>query len=168
MKALKQVFFRFFAKRYLERRGRVPAEELQQKTLNRIRKFQETVEALTQEQLDARPDSEGWNAGEITYHAVNSVKGIFRICEGLRNEKDVPPMERTAMGRTKAVLREDLIGLCQKVYGLAEQMDFTTSSKRKCAHPILGPGDTKRWLVINLVHLERHHKQLLRTASLPD
>jgi len=168
MKSLKRIFYRFFANLYLEKRGKIPADELKQRTLKLIREFQEKAQNLTQEQLDARPDAEGWNACEITYHAVNSVKGIFRICEGLRNEEDVPPMERAAMGRTKAVSCEDLIGLCEKVYGLAEQMDFTTSSKRKCAHPILGPGDTKRWLVINLVHLERHHKQLLRTASLPD
>ena len=167
MKSLKRIFYRFFANLYLEKRGKIPADELKQRTLKTIRRFQEKAQNLTQEQLDARPDAEGWNAGEIAYHAVNSVKGIFFICEGLRNEEDVPHMERSAMGRSKSVSREDLIGLCEKVCGIAEQMNFTGSSKKKCAHPLLGPGDFKRWLVINMVHLERHYKQLLRTASLP-
>ncbi len=165
MKALRRIFFRFFANLYLEKRGKIPAVELKQRTLKLIRKFQEKAQNLTQEQLEARLDAEGWNVSEVTYHAVNSVKSIVRKCEELRNDEDVPPMEPAAMGRTKSVSREDLIELCNQVYGLAEQMDFTALSKKKTAHPLLGPGDFRRWLVINMVHLERHYKQLLRTTS---
>jgi len=167
MKSVRRIFFRFFANRYLARRGKIPADELKQRTLNFIRRFQEKAQNLTQEQLDARLNEEEWSAGEVTYHAVHSVKSIFRNCEKLRKDEDVPSMERAAMGRTKSVSREDLIELCNQVYGLAEQMDFTASSKKKTAHPLLGPGDFRRWLVINMVHLERHYKQLLKTASLP-
>ncbi len=166
MRSLRKIFFRFFANRYLAIRGQVPADELKQRTLEAIRRFQEKAQNLTQEQLNARLDQKEWSAAEVIYHAVHSVQSIFRKCEELRNEKDVPPMERDAMGRTKSVSREDLIELCNYVYGISQQMNYTASSKKKAVHAVLGPGDFKRWLVINMVHLERHYKQLLRTASL--
>jgi hypothetical protein len=153
-----------FARLYLNYRKRIPPEQLRAQTLDWLRKYQEKVESLTPEQLSASPFPGKWSAQEIIFHAVSGAKGMLRLCDLLRSQ-DVPDMDRSKAGRARIASKEDLITLCRNVIGMAEQFEYVSDTQRTCKHPLLGRWDFKGWLTINLVHLERHYKGLLKVAG---
>lgn len=130
-----------------------------------LQKFQEHIESTPQEQLERRSPNEKWSGIEVTYHAINSAKRILRICEGLRARQNVPDLDRSNAGRTKTVSRDDLMSLIKSVYDFTDTFDFTKLRTSSSAHPFLGRKDFQQWLVLNLVHLERHYRQLNRVLS---
>jgi hypothetical protein len=153
------------ANTYLYFRGFISDSELKSKTLEMLEKFQKRIESTPQENLERRTPDEKWMGMEVAYHAINSVKGILRICEGLRAKQNVPDSDRSNAGRTKTVSRDDLMTLIKGVYEMTTDFDFTKVRTASCAHPFLGRKDFQQWLVLNLVHLERHYRQLNRVLS---
>lgn len=164
---LKRTLVRLISRVYIDYRKHVSSDDLKKQTIRALQDFLQKVERLSPAQLEAHPFSGKWSAQEIVFHAVNGAKGLLRICEGLHNNQDVPDMDRSAMGRTRQVPREDLVLLCRRVIDMAEQFQFVSDSTKTCAHPVVGKNDFKGWLVINLVHLQRHYRQLLRTTEAP-
>ncbi len=156
---------RVVANTYLFFRGFTSDSQLRSKTLQMLQKFQERVEATAQEDLERRSPNEKWNAMEVAFHAVNSTKGILRTCEGLRAKQNVPDSDRSNAGRTKTVSRDDLMGLIKRIYDITAKFNFGKVKTASCAHPFLGRKDFQQWLVLNLVHLERHYRQLDRVLS---
>ena len=162
---LKRTLLRLITGGYLAYRKRISSDDLKKQTILTLQDFLLKVESLSPAQLEAHPSSGKWSAQEIVFHAVNGAKGLLRICEGLHNNQDVPDMDRSAMGRTRQVPQEDLVLLCRRVIDRTEQFQFVSASTKICAHPVVGKNDFKGWLVINLVHLQRHYRQLLRTTE---
>ncbi len=156
---------RIVANTYLFFRGFTIDSQLRSKTLQMLQKFQERVESTPQQELERRSPNEKWNAMEVAFHAVNSTKGILRTCEGLRAKQNVPDSDRSNAGRTKTVSRDDLMALIKRVYDMTDQFDFKKVKTASIAHPFLGKKDFQQWLVLNLVHLERHYRQLDRVLS---
>jgi hypothetical protein len=156
---------RVIANTYLYFRGLSSDSQLKLQTLQMLQKFQERVESTSQEDLERRSPNEKWNGEEVAFHAVNSAKGILRTCEGLRANQNVPDSNRSNAGRTKTVSRDDLMALIKRVYDMTENFDFTKVKTSASAHPFLGKKDFQQWLVVNLVHLERHYRQLNRVLS---
>ena len=152
-------------KTYLYLRGLTGDSQLKQKTLVMLQKFQERVESTPQDLLEQRPGAEKWNGMEVAFHAVNTTKGILRTCEGLRAKQNVPDSGKSSAGRTRAVSREDLIALMRRVYEMTDKFEFKNVKTESCAHPFLGKRNFHQWLVVNLVHLERHYRQLNRVTS---
>jgi DinB superfamily len=130
-----------------------------------LQKFQEKIESIPQDKLERRSPNEKWTGMEVTFHAINSAKRILRICEGLRAKQNVPDLNRSDAGVTKTVSRDDLMDLIKRVYDMADKFDFTKVETAASAHPFLGRMDFQQWLVLNLVHLERHYRQLDRVLS---
>lgn len=162
---LKRVLFQLIAKRYLAYRGRIDAETLRKETVQLLQKFLDKVESLSPDQLDAHPIQGKWGGTEVAFHAVNTAKHIFLFCVDLRNGKTLPDVGRSAVGLTKNVSREDLVHLCRQTREQAGQFDFSYVQTASFGHPLFGPMGFKQWLILNLVHLERHYQQLLRVAE---
>jgi DinB superfamily len=156
---------RVVANTYLFFRGFISDSQLRSKTLQMLQKFQERVESTLPEDLERRSPNEKWNAMEVAFHAVNSTKGILRTCEGLRAKQNVPDSDRSNAGRTKTVSHDDLMALIKRVYDMTDKFDFKQAKTASCAHPFLGKKDFQQWLVVNLVHLERHYRQFDRVLS---
>ena len=156
---------RVFANTYLFFRGFTSNSQLRSQTLQMLQKFKKRLESTSQEDLERRLPNEKWNAIEVAFHAVNSNKGILRTCEGLRAKQNVPDSDRSNAGRTKSVSRDDLMVLIKRVYDMTDKFDFTEVKTASSAHPFLGKKDFQQWLVLNLVHLERHYRQLDRVLS---
>jgi hypothetical protein len=156
---------RIVANTYLYFRGFTSNSQLKSRTLQVLEKFQKHIESTSQDQLQRRSPNERWNGIEVAYHAINSTKGILRICGGLRAKQNVPDLDRSNAGRTKTVSRDDLMALLKDVYDLTDEFDFTKVRTASSAHPYLGRKDFQQWLVLNLVHLERHYRQLHRVLS---
>ena len=152
---------RLLIRLYLSGRGRgVSPDELKVRTLHQLRRYLSQLEMLSVEQL-AFPQEKGkWNAQEITYHVMKTVRYILRVCDGLHRGIDLPPLDRSQIGRTKVVSREILLEDCRRTAEMLEKFSFHSESKRTYVHPTLGNWDFKGWLVINLVHLERHYRAL--------
>lgn len=153
---------RVVANTYLYFRSRISDSQLKSQTLQMLQKFQERIESTPHEQLKRRSPNEIWNGIEVAFHAVNSAKGILRTCEGLRSKQNVPDSDRSNAGRTKSVSRDDLMELIKRVYAITDNFDFTKVKTASNSHPFLGKKDFHQWLVLNLVHLERHYRQLNR------
>jgi DinB superfamily len=156
---------RVVANTYLYFRGLTSDSELKSQTLKMLQKFQERVQSTPAEQLERRSPNEEWTGIEVAFHAINSAKGILRTCEGLRTKQNVPDSDRSNAGRTKTVSRDDLMALIKRVYDMIDNFDFKQVKTASCAHPFLGKKDFQQWLVVNLVHLERHYRQLDRVLS---
>ena len=156
---------RVVANTYLYFRGLTSGSQLKSQTLQMLQKFQERIESTPQEELERRSPNEKWNGIEVAFHAINSAKGILRTCEGLRANQTVPDSDRSNAGRTKIVSRDDLLALIKRVNDITDKFDFKKVKTASCAHPFLGRKDFQQWLVVNLVHLERHYNQLNRVLS---
>jgi len=150
---------------YLYFRGLTSDSQLKSQTLRMLQKFQEYIESKPQEQLERRSPNEKWTGMEVAFHAINSAKGILRKCEGLRAKLNVPDSDRSHSGRTKTVSHDDLLDLVKRVYDMTENFDYKKVKTASSAHPFLGKKDFQQWLVLNLVHLERHYRQLNRVLS---
>jgi len=149
------------SKLYFAYRGRITHDQLQEKTIQQIQKFHDKLKSGTPDQLQARVAAGRWTAMEVAFHAVNTTRAILRNCDSLRSNKELPALERSAIGKTKTVSLEDLIQLCDRALDQVKQFDFSYTKTKVYLHPILGPLDFKQWLVMNLVHLERHYRQML-------
>jgi hypothetical protein len=157
---------RVVANTYLYFRGlTTDSAQLKSQTLQMCKKFHEKIKSIPEIELERRSPNERWNGIEVAFHAIHSAKRILLICEGLRAKQDVPDLDRSNAGRTKTVSREDLMTLLTRVYDMTEKFDFTKVKTAASAHPFLGKKDFQQWLVLNLVHLERHYRQLNRVLS---
>lgn len=149
------------SKLYFAYRGRITHDQLKEKTFQHIQKFHDKLKNGTLDQLQARIAAGKWTAMEVAFHAVNTTRAILRNCDGLRNNKELPALDQSAIGRTKTVCREDALQLCDRVLDQVKHFDFSYAKTEVYSHPTLGPMDFKQWLVMNLVHLERHYQQML-------
>jgi DinB superfamily len=162
---MKKLLYSSIGKMYLAYRGRISPTELKRKTLKQIEDFQSKVEALSAEQLEARRNSSKWNGSEIVFHIFNATKNTLRLCEDLRRDRKAADLDRSAVGRTKEIPYQDLVDFCRKIRDQVSEFDFESSATRTCRHPLFGPRNFKQWLVVNLVHLERHYQQLIRITA---
>jgi hypothetical protein len=150
---------------YISFRSKISDTRLKENTLKLLELFRNRVESTSEEIMLKRLPSEKWNGMEVAFHAVNSAKGILRVCEGLRANQSVPDSDRSAAGRTREVSRADLLALIKRVTDMTSNFEFKSVKTASCAHPFLGQCDFHKWLVINMVHLERHYRQLNRVLA---
>jgi hypothetical protein len=155
----------FLRRLYLYFRGKIADQDLKEKTLSLLEMFRKQVESTPEEMMLKLRPNEKWNGMQVAFHAVNTTKGILRLCEGLRAQQNVRDSDRSSAGRTRDVSQVDLLKLIDRVSTMALDFDFTSQKTPTCAHPFLGKCDFHQWLVINMVHLERHYRQLNRVLT---
>jgi DinB superfamily len=145
---------------YLAYRNRIAPEQLKDQTIKLLEDYQQTLSASPAERLGRSPANGKWNGGEIAFHILRAAKATFRMCEGLRNNQPMADVPKDQAGKTKTVGRDDLLSRSTQLLELAKQFDYRSSTKNISSHPFFGPLNDKQWLVVNLIHLERHFKQL--------
>jgi hypothetical protein len=153
------------AQLYISLRSNISDARLKEKTLAQLDMFRNRVESTAEEIMLKKPSNGKWNAMQVAFHAVNTTKGILRLCEALRAQQNVPDSDRSSAGRTRDVSRADLLALIKRVSDMTDGFDFKKVKTRTSAHPYLGQCDFHKWLIINLVHLERHYRQFNRTLA---
>ena len=150
---------------YLAYRGRISGNEFKNQIVATIDRFEQEITNLTLEQLEIRPVSAKWSAQEIAFHALRAAISMFKLCDLLRKGDDLPDLDRSTVGRTRAVTKEELLKVCLEAKEQAGKFHYESHSKATCRHPLLGKLDFYGWLSMNMVHLERHYRQLQRTVS---
>ena len=141
-------------------RNRIAPDQLKSQTVKVLEDYQQTLSATSFETLGRSPATGKWNGGEIAFHVLRAAKATFRMCEGLRSNQPVADVPKDQAGKTKSVGREDLLSRSTQLLELAKQFDYRSSTKNISSHPFFGPLNDKQWLVVNLIHLERHYRQL--------
>jgi len=162
---MNKTLFRIGARIYIAGRARSSAPLMKQQTLNTLKKFNDQIQNLTAEQLSVRSSSAGWSPGQIVFHAFLSTRAILRTCESLRKKESLPDMDPKAIGKTKEVSREELLKFSSEILQLANDFDYSTAKTKSVCHPLLGRLDYSGWLTLNVIHLERHFKQLQRSLQ---
>lgn len=159
---MKKLLRRLIVRFYFLYRGRVGSENLKKQTVVQIENFQNKLKSLSPEQMQTRTSPEQWSAGEIAFHTLSGARSILKKCELLRTGNSVPDLELSGMGRTKEIPYEELLELGKRAHEMAIQFDFHGQSAATSRHPLFGSLDFKGWLVMNLIHLERHYRQFSR------
>lgn len=98
------------------------------------------------------------------YHALHAARSMFRMAQQLRDGEQAPDLERDRIGKTKPVAREDLIALCREVQEMAAKFDYSDMDSKTSGHPMIGKLNWKQWIALNLIHLERHQRQIQRAV----
>jgi hypothetical protein len=156
---------RWFVKTYIIYRSSTSLDQLRSQTLKQLEAYEKSLETLPPERLESKKTSDGWNGMQIIYHTLNGAKSMMRIADGLRQNQEVPNLERSAVGKTKDLSQTDLLEYCRRVKAQASQFEYQGQSSRTCSHPFAGELNWKQWLAMNVVHMERHYQQLLRTLG---
>lgn len=151
-------------KLYLAYRFTIPKKELKKQIHDQLATLQNKLSSLSPEQLESRKTTEGWNGMQIAFHTLLATRRMLRIADELRNDREVPNLDQSVVGKTNDVSYKDLMEYFGKVQTQVEGFDFSGLSKRKCRHPILGNLNWKQWVVVSLIHMERHYRQLIRTV----
>jgi hypothetical protein len=153
-------------------------------------KLRETITALSEEQLDARPDGEKWSIKQIVEHVAMVSGGAVRICSRLlsKAEEAARPANgfgmsagflESAMGSAEAKLEapetvhpvagasieESLSKLDDSIRGMAalrEKFEKFDCSEPKFPHPYFGDLTAQEWFVLSGAHEGRHLRQIRR------
>lgn len=150
---------------YLSHRCRISPEHLKTSTIKLLEDFDGAIRAASAEDLDAHPVPGKWSATEIAFHAASVCRSTLKIADGLRNGQEVPDIPDSAAGRTKQASQTELLEASKRTLEMAQDFDYNFSGPRCCSHPWFGSLSSRQWLVVNLIHLERHYLQLQRITQ---
>jgi len=155
--------FRIFASIYIKNEARRPGDSLKRSIQKRLERYGLQIESLTSQELSRRISRQKWCPNEVMFHALHAARGMFRMAQELRDGHKAPDLEPERIGKTKTVTREDLIALCKEVQEMAEKFDYSEMESNTAGHPWIGQLNWKQWIALNLIHLERHERQIQRT-----
>jgi DinB superfamily len=150
---------------YILYRSLTSLDQLRIRTLRQLETYQKTLENTPPERLETKKNPTGWNGMQIIYHTLNGARKMLRTAEELRNDHPVPDLERSRVGQTKEISHPELLEYCRKVQDQAAQFEYQGQSNKTCRHPFAGSLNWKQWIAMNLVHMERHYRQLLHTIE---
>ena len=150
-------------------------------------KLKETVAALTEEQLDARPDGEKWSVKQIVEHVAMVNDGVVRICSKLLSKAEAAGHAATgfsisseflekAMGSADAKLEAPEIvrpgaapladslakldAATETLKVLREKFEKFDGTDPKFPHPYFGDLSAQEWFVLSGAHEGRHLRQI--------
>ena len=152
-------------------------------------KLKNTVSALSEEQLDARPDGEKWSVKQIVEHVAMVNDGIMRICSKLLSKAEAAGRPANgftmstgflekAMGSADAKLEAPEIvhpagaplsdslarlgASTEALKGLREKFEKFDGTEPKFPHPYFGDLSAQEWFVLGGAHEGRHLRQIRR------
>lgn len=155
-------------------------------------KLKETVAALSEEQLDARPDGEKWSVKQIVEHVAMVNDGVVRICTKLLSKAEAagrpangfsmsPGFLEKAMGSTDAKLEAPEIvhpsgapladslakldAATESLKALREKFEKFAGTEPKFPHPYFGDLSAQEWFVLGGAHEGRHLRQIRRIVE---
>ena len=153
-------------------------------------KLKETVAALSNEQLDARPDGEKWSIKQIVEHVAMVNDGAFRICSRLLKKAEEAgrpssgfsvSADVAAKASGSADVKLEAPEIVQPVAGapieeslakldetsrlleqLREKFEQFDGMEPKFPHPYFGDMSAQEWFVLSGAHEGRHLRQIRR------
>ena len=155
-------------------------------------KFKSAFASLTDEQLNAKPDGEGWSVAQIVEHVAIVNGGALRICAKLLSKgeaagkandgsvtlssaflgagADGQKLEAPEMVRPiNNVPIADSIAKLDELQGqyadLKAKFEMVDGIDAKFPHPYFGDLSAQEWLVLSGAHEIRHLKQIRRVLS---
>ena len=155
-------------------------------------KFKSAFASLTDEQLNAKPDGEGWSVAQIVEHVAIVNGGALRICAKLLSKgeaagkandgsvtlssaflgagADGQKLEAPEMVRPiNNVPIADSIAKLDELQGqyadLKAKFEMVDGIDAKFPHPYFGELSAQEWLVLSGAHEIRHLKQIRRVLA---
>ena len=157
-------------------------------------KFKVSVASLSESQLSARPEAEGWSIAQIVEHVAIVNEGALRICSrllgkaeaaGKSNDGSVTVSDEfIAAGSSVAgkkleapeIVRPinnvpiiDSIAKLDDLQGrfaeMKEKFITVDGTEAKFPHPYFGDLSAQEWLVLSGAHEVRHLKQIRRVIE---
>lgn len=155
-------------------------------------KLKETVAALSEEQLDARPEGEKWSVKQIVEHVAMVNDGVVRICSKLLGKAEAsgrpangfsmsPDFLEKAVGSADAKLEAPEIvhpsgapladslakldAAGEALKDLREKFEKFDGMEPKFPHPYFGDLSAQEWFVLGGAHEGRHLRQIRRIVE---
>ena len=155
-------------------------------------KFKQSVAALTDEQLNAKPEGGGWSVAQIVEHVAIVNEGALRICSKLLGKgeaagktsdgsvtlssaflaagSDGQKLEAPEMVRPiNNVPISDSFAKLDELQGryaeLKPRFETIDGVDAKFPHPYFGDLSAHEWLVLSGAHEIRHLKQIRRVIA---
>lgn len=153
-------------------------------------KLKETVAALSEEKLDARPYGEKWSVKQIVEHVAIVGDGVLRICSKLLSKAEqagrpangfamsasflekasgsadtkleAPEMVHPAAGASLADSLAKLDATTDALRNLREKFEKFDGTEPKFPHPYFGDLSAQEWFVLGGAHEGRHLRQIRR------
>ena len=153
-------------------------------------RLKETVAALAQEQLDARPDGEKWSVRQIVEHVAMVNDGASRICSRLLSKAEqagrpangfalsagflekamssvgakleAPEMVHPVAGASLDDSLAKLDATANALRTLREKFEKFDGTEPKFPHPFFGDLSAQEWFVLSGAHEGRHLSQIRR------
>jgi hypothetical protein len=161
---MNRTLFRVFARIYIKNEARRSGNSLKQSIEKRLERYALQIESFTNRELAQRISTEKWNSSEVMFHVLHAAGSMFRMAQQLRDGLEPPDLQPDRIGKTRSVTREDLIALCKEVQETAANFDYSDLESKTARHPLVGQMNWKQWIALNLIHLERHQRQIQRTV----
>lgn len=162
--------------------------KLKEQLLNNTDAFINKINEFPDSQFNAKPDSDSWSAAEVLEHVYRSEFGVPRLFVGeTRKVMDRQPdalvtkmkarfLESDSKMKASGVIlptegeksKKDLIGKFrtnrQKIADLIDELP-PDELCLKFEHPVFGLLTRVEWVHFNMIHSQRHMKQLERIQS---
>ena len=155
-------------------------------------KFKQSIAALTDEQLNAKPEDDGWSVAQIVEHVAIVNGGALRICAKLLGKgeaagktsdgsvtlssaflsagSDGQKLEAPEMVRpiNNVPIADSIAKLDEQQAQYAElkgKFETVDGVDAKFPHPYFGDLSAQEWLVLSGAHEIRHLKQIRRVLA---
>lgn len=156
-------------------------------------KLKETVAALDEQQLDARPEGEKWSVKQIVEHVAMVNDGVFRICSRLLSKAEQAGQASKGFNISAQFVERAMSSAEEKLEApeivhptaaapIAEslgRLDATTDALRtlrekferfdgtepRFPHPFFGDLSAQEWFVLSGAHEGRHLRQIRRIVA---
>ena len=152
-------------------------------------KLKETVAALSEGQLDARPDGEKWSVKQIVEHVAMVNDGVVRICSKLLSKAESAGRPASGFSMSAGFLEKatgsadakleapeivhpggarladslaKLDASAEALKGLREKFEKFDGTEPKFPHPYFGDLSAQEWFVLSGAHEGRHLRQIRR------
>ena len=155
---------------YLQRQGeRYTFSELWVRLIKARIELMDSVEGVTQEQAEFRPDADEWSISEVLDHVITSSGRVADLVEALSEggaiatDRIDPPREATwsTIAELKTRLRDDAI----EWTALTEHLPESPPTNPTAPHPFFGELHARAWYLFQRVHDLDHAGQIEKNQA---
>ena len=157
---------------YLQAQGeRYTFSELWARQIRARITIMDSVEGVTQEQAEFRPDPDEWSIAEVLHHLLTSSERVAETVDALSRGESInpgridPPREETSqtIGELTEKLREDSIAWT----ALTQKLPASPPTEPTAPHSMFGELHARAWYLFQRVHDLDHAGQITKNKQSP-